>query len=387
LAIRAKKLGLLPANSQLSSFDLSAFQGKLPFLRGRQGMQEGRGMAKRVLITGITGQDGAYLARVLLQKGGEVFGGERRSSSCNRARLVELGIEKDIRLVDFDLMEFSNILHVLEQVAPDEVYNLAAQSFVQTSFELPIYTGDCNGIGVTRMLEAIRTLGGKPRFYQASTSEMFGNAIESPQNENTPFRPRSPYGISKLYAHWTTVNYREAHGLHASCGILFNHESPLRGQEFVTRKITLGLARVKQQEQDVVELGNLDAERDWGFADDYVVGIHKMLQQEVPDDYVLATGQARSVREFIKLAGRAMGFDIQFDGRGVDERGIDRISGREVVRVNEKFYRPAEVHRLLGNPAKAKAKLGWAPQVSFEAMVAMMAEADLRRVRDNRCEF
>jgi GDPmannose 4,6-dehydratase len=342
---------------------------------------------KRALITGITGQDGAYLAQLLLKKGYYVAGAVRRTSISNTERLEELGICDRIELVDFDLLELSNIIRVVERVRPDEIYNLAAQSFVAASFELPVYTADCDAMGVVRLLEAIRTVNPQIRFYQASTSEMFGKVREMPQTEATPFHPRSPYGVAKLYGHWIAINYRESYGLHASCGILFNHESPLRGQEFVTRKITLGLARVKHGRQDAVELGNLDAKRDWGFAGDYVEGMWRMLQQEAGDDYVLATGETHAVREFIALAGRALDFDIAFQGTGVDERGIDRKSGREVVRVNPKFYRPAEVDLLLGSPAKAESQLGWKRQMSFAELVATMAECDDKRVQEGRVEF
>jgi GDPmannose 4,6-dehydratase len=344
-------------------------------------------MGKRALITGVTGQDGAYLAKFLVERGYEVFGGVRRTSLQNTARLASLGVEKGVKLVDLDLLEFENILRVVERTAPDEIYNLAAQSFVQSSFELPLYTGECDALGVTRLLEAVRRLKGKPRFYQASTSEMFGNADESPQTEKTPFRPRSPYGVAKVYAHWITVNYRESYGMHNSCGILFNHESPLRGQEFVTRKITLGLARIREGLQDAIELGNLDATRDWGFAGDYVAGMWAMLQQDEPDDYVLATGRACSVREFVALAGKAVGFDIEFVGNGMEERGVDRATGRTIVRVNVDLYRPADVHRLIGQAAKARQILNWTPKTSLAELVEMMAEADLRRVRSGQLAF
>jgi GDPmannose 4,6-dehydratase len=344
-------------------------------------------MARRALITGITGQDGAYLAQFLLRSGYEVFGAERRSASSNRGRLVELGIERDVQLIDLEMTELSNVMRVVERVAPDEVYNLAAQSFVQTSYELPLYTGDCNGLGPVRLLETIRSLKADTRFYQASTSEMFGNASESPQRESTPFCPRSPYAAAKLYAHWMTVNYRAAHSLHASCGILFNHESPLRGQEFVTRKITLGLAKVRSGEQEFVSLGNLDAQRDWGFAGDYVVAMWRMLQEETPGDYVIATGQSHSVRDFVRLAGQAIGFDIRFEGSGIDEYGVDAISGKSVVCVDRKFYRPTEVDALRGDPSKARDQLEWKPNISFQDLVTMMAEVDLRRVRDRRLNF
>jgi GDPmannose 4,6-dehydratase len=338
-------------------------------------------MAKRALLTGITGQVGAYLARLLLAKGYEVYGAARRTSSVNTWRLRELEVEGDVRFVDLDVLEITNILRVLERVRPDEVYNLAAQSFVATSFEQPIYTANATGLGVAHMLEALRTLGGPTRFYQASSSEMFGKVRETPQTETTPFHPRSPYAIAKLFGHWTTVNHREAYDMHASAGILFNHESPLRGIEFVTRKITVALARIKQGEQDVLELGNLDAKRDWGFAGDFVEGIWGMVQQPSGDDYVLATGQTRSVRTFVEAAARALGFDIEWEGKDRQTVGRSRRDGRALVRVNPEFYRPAEVDLLIGSAEKARRQLGWEPTTSFEELVTMMAEADERRVR------
>jgi len=334
---------------------------------------------KKALVTGITGQDGAYLAKLLLEKGYEVWGAYRRSASLNLWRLEELSIRDEIKLISLDLLEYSNIVRALEKVQPDEIYNLAAQSFVALSFEMPLYTADADALGVTRLLEAIRAVNPRTRFYQASTSEMFGKVQETPQTERTPFYPRSPYGVAKLYAHWITVNYRESYGIHASSGILFNHESPLRGQEFVTRKITAGLARIKYAQQDVLELGNLDAKRDWGFAGDYVEGMWRMLQQESPDDYVLATGETHSVREFVELAAEVAGFDLAWEGSGEEERGIDRRTGKVVVRVNPEFYRPAEVDLLLGNPEKAQSRLGWSPRVGFSALVRVMAERDLGR--------
>jgi GDPmannose 4,6-dehydratase len=344
-------------------------------------------MSKTALVTGITGQDGAYLGRLLLAKGYRVVGAVRRTSMSNLARLEELSIVRDIELVDFDLLELSNILRTVEQTRPDEIYNLAAQSFVGASFELPVYTGDCDALGVARLLEAVRMINPKIKFYQASTSEMFGKAQEMPQTETTPFYPRSPYGVAKLYAHWITVNYHESYGIHASSGILFNHESPLRGQEFVTRKITLSLARLKHGEIKEIELGNLDACRDWGFAGDYVDGMWRMLQQDEADNYVLATGQTHSVREFLQLAGRAIGMEIEFEGSGPNERGIDRKTGRTVVRVNPKFYRPSEVDVLIGSCAKATQQLGWKPSMSFGELVHTMSEADEKRVRDGRVHF
>ena len=341
-------------------------------------------MSNSALITGVTGQDGAYLSKLLLEKGYEVHGTYRRSASTNLWRLEELGVEKDIKLVSFDLLEYSNIRRAIEKIQPTEFFNLAAQSFVATSFEQPLYTADVDGLGVTRILESIRDVNPQIRFYQASTSEMFGLVQETPQSEKTPFYPRSPYGVAKLYGHWMTVNYRESYGMHASSGILFNHESPLRGQEFVTRKITSSLARIKNGLQDSVELGNMDALRDWGFAGDYVEGMWRMLQQPVADDYVLATGVTTKVRDFVQAAATTAGFQLEWRGAGVDEIGIDVKSGKTVVKVNPEFYRPAEVELLLGDPSKAKSQLGWTPKTTLEGLVQMMIEADMNRVSQNR---
>ena len=335
------------------------------------------------LITGISGQDGAYLARFLLEKGYRVVGGLRRSSHGTLARLLELKVADDVEIVDFDLAEITNIMRALQKVKPDEVYNLAAQSFVGLSFEQPVYTSDADGIGVLRILESIRQGIPTARFYQASTSEMFGKAQAFPQDETTPFYPRSPYGIAKLFAHWTTVNYRESYGLRASSGILFNHESPLRGREFVTRKITWSLAMIRHGHLDVLELGNMDARRDWGFAGDYVEAMWQMLQQDEVQDFVLATGETHTVRSFVATAASHFGFDIEWSGSGSDERGTDRRSGKTIVRVNPAFYRPAEVDVLVGNAKKAKEVLGWQPKISFAELVTMMADADDKRVRDN----
>src|SRR6266851_4650651 len=340
-------------------------------------------MTRTALITGISGQDGAYLAKFLLGMGYRVVGGLRRSSSGTIARLHELQIADDIAFVDFDLAEITNIMRTLETVKPDEIYNLAAQSFVALSFDQPIYTTEIDGVGPLRLLEAVRQLTPTARFYQASTSEMFGKARTAPQDETTPFYPRSPYGFAKLFAHWATVNYRESYGVHASSGILFNHESPLRGREFVTRKITWSLARIRHGGLDMLELGNLDAQRDWGFAGDYVEGMWLMLQQDKAQDFVLATGENHTVRSFAQIAARRLGFDIEWSGSGLDERGIDRHSGKTVVRVNPAFYHPAEVDSLIGNPKKAEQILGWQRKVGFEALVGMMAEADDKRVREH----
>lgn len=346
-----------------------------------------KAMAKRAFITGVTGQDGAYLSKLLLEKGYEVFGAYRRSASVNLWRLEELGVMHEVKLIPFDLLEFSNIVRALEKVQPDEFYNLAAQSFVAISFEQPLYTGDVDALGVGRILEAIRMVNPKIRFYQASTSEMFGLVQEIPQTEKTPFYPRSPYGVAKLYGHWITVNYRESFGIHGSSGILFNHESPLRGQEFVTRKITASMARIKYGQQEVLELGNLEAKRDWGFAGDYVEGMWRMVQQDQADDYVLATGETHLVRSFVEWAAQAAGFALEWEGQEENTKGIDKKSDKVIVRVNPEFYRPAEVELLIGSPAKAKAKLGWEPKVKVDQLVTMMTEADLERVAKGLLSF
>ena len=338
-------------------------------------------MTKTALITGISGQDGAYLAKSLLEKGYRVVGAQRRNAGINSGRLEELGILADIELADIELLEASNIRAVLNKLQPDEIYHLAAQSFVGLSFEQPLYTCDVNALGVLRLLEGIREACPGARFYQASTSEMFGKAQAIPQNEITPFYPRSPYGVSKLFAHWITVNYREAYDLFACSGILFNHESPLRGREFVTRKVTLGLARVALGQQDAVYLGNLDAKRDWGYAAEFVEGMWMMLQRDEPDDYVLATGRTHSVSDFVNAASEALGFDLEWTGEGADTRGIDRRTGNAIVIVTPEFYRPAEVDLLIGDPSKAKQKLNWEAKTSLEELVQMMAKADYDRVQ------
>jgi GDPmannose 4,6-dehydratase len=336
-------------------------------------------MTKHALITGITGQDGAYLAQFLLEKGYQVYGLIARRGTDTLGRLRELGIADQVRLLDGDLIDLSSMIRAMEKSQAEEVYNLGAQSFVGTSWDQPILTAEVSGTSVVKMLEAIRIANPKARFYQASTSEMFGQIQEALQSERTPFHPRSPYGVAKLYGHWITVNYRESFGLHASSGILFNHESPLRGTEFVTRKITLALARIRHGLQDGLELGNLDSKRDWGFAGDYVRAMWLMLQQSAPDDFVIATGQTWTVREFIEKAAPHAGFDLVWEGEGEQTQGIDRKSGKVIVRVNPAFYRPAEVDILIGNPGKAHQQLGWKPTVQFDTLVQMMAEADLRR--------
>ena len=344
---------------------------------------------KKAIVTGITGQDGAYLAQHLLNEGYKVYGTMRRLSSMNLWRIQDLGIENDpnLELVDFDLTDEAGAIRLIDRCEPDEVYNLAAQSFVGGSFEQPVTTANITGLGATNLLEAIRMVNPKIRCYQASTSEMFGKVQEIPQTEKTPFWPRSPYGVAKLYAQWITINYRESYDIFGSCGILFNHESPLRGLEFVTRKITHAVAMIKQGKQDVLELGNLDAKRDWGFAGDYVKGMHLMLQAEQPDVYVLATNVTTPVRDFVMMAFAAVGITIEFKGQGVNEVGIDVATGKEVVRVNPKFYRPAEVDLLIGDPAKAVRELGWEPKVQLNELCEMMVQADMKRVSNSTLIF
>lgn len=341
-------------------------------------------MSKRALITGIRGQDGAYLAKFLLERGYEVIGGDRRSSDGDYWRLKALGIEKEVKVVYLDLLELTNIFRVIEKYKPDEVYNLAAQSFVQVSFEQPILTTEVNALGVLRLLEALRTIHPTAKFYQASTSELFGKVEKIPQNEATSFYPRSPYSVSKLFGFWITKNYREAYGMFAVNGILFNHESPLRGLEFVTRKITWGLARVKYGLQDKVVLGNLDAKRDWGYAPEYVEAMWLIMQADQADDYVVATGETHSVREFVEKACEICGFRLVWEGQGIEEKGIDANTGRVIVEVSPEFYRPAEVDILVGDYTKIREKLGWKPRVTFERLVEIMMEEDLRRVSTGR---
>lgn len=339
---------------------------------------------KIALITGITGQDGAYLAELLLSKDYIVYGTYRRTSSVNFWRIEELGVAKhpNLRLVEYDLTDLSAAIRLLQSAKPTEVYNLAAQSFVGVSFDQPITTAEITGIGPVNLLEAIRIVNPQIRFYQASTSEMFGMVQAIPQTEETPFYPRSPYGVAKLYAHWMTVNYRESYNLFASSGILFNHESPLRGQEFVTRKITDTLAKIKLGLAQVLELGNLDAKRDWGFAKDYVEGMWRILQADQPDTYVLATNRTETVRDFVSMAAKAAGFDLRWEGSGEHEKGIDQVSGKMIVAISPMYYRPAEVDLLIGNPVKAKRDLGWEPKTNLESLCQMMVEADLRRNRE-----
>lgn len=332
---------------------------------------------KRALITGIMGQDGAYLAKLLLEKGYEVYGAYRRSATLNDWRLRRLGIAHKLHLAPFELLEFSNMVRTIDSVQPDELYNLAAQSFVGVSFEQPIFTANVNALGVCRMLEAVRMAHPECRIYQASSSEMFGKTQEPTQSEKTAFYPRSPYGVAKLFGHWITVNYRESFNLHASSGVLFNHESPLRGIEFVTRKVTSTMARMREETDLVLELGNMEAKRDWGFAGDYVRGIWLMLQQDQADDYVLATGRTEPVRRFVSLAARAIGFELEWEGKGVNEIGRDRKTGRLLVKVNPKFFRPTEVDVLTGDASKARTTLDWTPTVDLEGLAEMMAKADV----------
>ncbi|MGQ9426878.1 GDP-mannose 4,6-dehydratase [Gilvimarinus sp. F26214L] len=336
----------------------------------------------KAIITGITGQDGAYLAEMLLDKGYTVYGAYRRTSSVNFWRIQELGIEdhENLHLVEYDLTDLSASIRLLQSTGATEVYNLAAQSFVGVSFDQPITTGEITGLGAVNLLEAIRIVNPAIRYYQASTSEMFGKVQSIPQTEETRFYPRSPYGVAKLYAHWMTVNYRESHGIFGSSGILFNHESPLRGREFVTRKITDGIARIKLGQLDCLELGNLDAKRDWGYAKEYVEGMWRILQADQPDTYVLATNRTETVRDFVSMAAKAADINIDWQGSGEDEKGLDADTGKTIVRINPAFYRPAEVDLLIGDPSKARKELGWEPKTSLEELCRMMVESDLKRV-------
>ena len=347
---------------------------------------------KKALITGITGQDGSYLAEFLLEKDYEVHGLIRRSSYSNTQRIEHLGIDLDgnsenenLHLHYGDLTDSNNIINIIKEIKPDEIYNLAAQSHVRISFETPEYTADVDGIGTLRILEAVRILGleKKTKIYQASTSELFGLIQEVPQKETTPFHPRSPYGVAKLYAYWITKNYRESYGIFASNGILFNHESPRRGENFVTRKITLAAARIKLGKQKKLYLGNLDSRRDWGYAKDYVECMWLILQNEKPDDFVIATGEMRTVREFCTYAFEEVGINLRWEGEGIDEKGIDTETNEVIVEVNSKFFRPAEVDQLIGDPTKAIEELGWNPRkTSFEELVKLMVKEDLKFVEN-----
>lgn len=342
--------------------------------------------SKTAIVTGITGQDGAYLTELLLEKGYKVYGTYRRTSSVNFWRLEEVGAmgHPNLELVEHDLTDLGASIRLMEKAQPDEVYNLAAQSFVGVSFDQPITTAEITGIGAVHLLEAIRIVNPKIRFYQASTSEMFGEVQQIPQTEATPFYPRSPYGAAKLYAHWMTVNYRESYGIFGTSGILFNHESPLRGKEFVTRKITDGAARISLGKQDVLELGNLAAKRDWGYAKEYVEGMWRMLQVDTPDTFVLATNRTETVRDFVSLAFKAVDIQLDWQGSEENERGIDSKTGKTLVQVNPRFYRPAEVDLLIGNPEKAAKVLGWKPQTPLEELCRLMVEADLQRVQSGK---
>lgn len=338
---------------------------------------------KKAFITGITGQDGSYLAELLLDKGYEVHGLIRRSSSFNTHRVDHIYQDRHENNVNFflhygDLTDSSNLNRLIEKIAPAEIYNLGAQSHVQVSFEVPEYTAEVDGVGTLRLLDAIRETGVNSRFYQASTSELYGKVVEVPQSETTPFYPRSPYGVAKQYAFWIVKNYRESYGLHASNGILFNHESPRRGETFVTRKITMAVARIHRGMQECFYMGNIDSKRDWGYAPDYVRMMHMMLQQDKPDDYVVATGEMHTVREFIEKAFAKVERPIEWQGKGIDEIGIDTTTGKTVVRIDPRYFRPAEVDQLLGDPTKAKEKLGWEPEVKFEKLVDIMVDGDLR---------
>lgn len=338
-------------------------------------------MTKTAIVTGISGQDGAYLAENLLGRGYTVYGTYRRTSSVNFWRIDELGIGQhpNLKLVEYDLTDMGSAIRLIETSEATEVYNLAAQSFVGVSFDQPITTGQITGLGAAYLLEAIRTVNRDIRFYQASTSEMFGKVQAIPQTEDTPFYPRSPYGVAKLYAHWLTVNYRESFGIFGTSGILFNHESPLRGREFVTRKITDTVAKIALGKAELLELGNMDAKRDWGYAKDYVEGMRLMLQHDTPDTYVLATNRTETVRDFVSLAFKQVGVEIAWSGSEENETGTDARTGKLLVRVNPTFYRPAEVELLIGDPAKAKADLGWEPTVQLEELARLMVEADMRR--------
>lgn len=338
---------------------------------------------KKAIITGITGQDGAYLAQLLLNKGYSVTGTYRRTSSVNFWRIENLGIaaHQQLHLVEHDVTDPSSCIRLVARIEPDEIYNLAAQSIVGMSFDQPATTGKITGLAVVNLLEAIRIVNPRIRFYQASTSEMFGKAQQVPQSETTPFYPRSPYGVAKLYAHWMTVNYRESYNLFAISGILFNHESPLRGREFVTRKISDSVAKIRLGQLETLELGNLDAQRDWGFARDYVLGMHMMLQTEKADTFVLATGRKQSIRDFVNMSFAAVDINLEWSGCGTDESAVDTANGRKVVCVNPRYYRPAEVDLSIGDATKARTQLGWAPTTTLEDLCQMMVQADLQRNR------
>jgi len=342
--------------------------------------------SKTAIITGVTGQDGAYLTELLLSKGYKVYGTYRRTSSVNFWRLEEVGVleHPSLELVEHDLTDLSSSIRLMQRAQPSEVYNLAAQSFVGVSFDQPITTAEITGVGAVNLLEAIRIVNPAIRYYQASTSEMFGKVQQIPQAEVTPFYPRSPYGVAKLYAHWMTVNYRESYGIFGASGILFNHESPLRGKEFVTRKITDAVARIALGKGDVLELGNLDAKRDWGFAKEYVEGMWRMLQADEPDTFVLATNRTETVRDFVSMAFKAVDIELDWNGKDEAEKGVDRRTGNTLVQVNPRFYRPAEVDLLIGSAQRAKDILGWQPSTTLEQLCKLMVEADLQRVQTGK---
>jgi GDPmannose 4,6-dehydratase len=338
----------------------------------------------KALITGITGQDGAYLSKLLLDKGYEVYGTFRRTSELHLERLRFLGVDDKVQFVPSELLEFTNIHRAIEHIQPDEIYNLGAQSFVGLSFEVPVFTADVTALGPLRLLEATRAVNDKIKFYQASSSEMFGKVQSTPQNEKTPFYPRSPYAVSKLFAHWMAVNYRESYDMFVCSGILFNHESPLRGLEFVTRKITNSVARIKVGLQKELRIGNLESSRDWGYAREYVEAMYLMLQQDAPDDYVVATGETHTVRDFVESAFEVADTNIVWSGEGISEVGTDKLTGQVVVRVDPQFFRPAEVDYLIGDYSKAQRKFGWQPKTSFKDLVRLMVEHDLAIVTQRR---
>ena len=337
---------------------------------------------KRALITGITGQDGAYLAKLLIDKGYKVFGTVRRSTSEKFINLKYLNVYDKIKFYDFDLLELSNIQNVIKLSKPDEIYHLAAQSFVPTSFQVPIVTTDINALGTLRILDSINSINKKIKFYQASTSEMFGKVVQTPQTEKTPFYPRSPYGVSKAFSHWITINYRESHNLHASSGILFNHESPLRGSEFVTKKITSALARIKFGSNEILRVGNINAKRDWGYAGDYVHAMWLMLQQKKPDDYVIATGKTHSVRQFIDLTLKYLKFDYKWTGIGMNEKVINKANNKTIIKIDKEFFRPAEVDLLIGNSSKAKRQIKWKPKTNLKNLVKLMVDYDINQIQN-----
>ncbi len=337
---------------------------------------------KRALITGITGQDGAYLSRLLIDKGYQVFGTVRRSTSEKYVNLKYLDVFDKIKFYDFDLLELSNIQNVIKEIKPHEIYNLAAQSFVPTSFQVPIVTADINSLGTLRILDSIYSINKKIKFYQASTSEMFGKVMQIPQSEETPFYPRSPYGVSKVFSHWMTINYRESYNIHASSGILFNHESPLRGSEFVTKKITSTLTRIKHGSKETLKVGNINAKRDWGYAGDYVYAMWLMLQKKNPDDYVISTGKTYSVRQFIDLTLNYLKYDYKWVGKGMNERVVNKQNGKTIIKIDKEFFRPAEVDLLIGNPGKAKRQLKWKPKTSLKQLVKLMVDYDENQIKN-----